>query len=155
MLDQVDRDIIKGLQKNGRRSYTDLAKMLGLSEGTIRNRLRKLEKDDVIKVSATVNPYALGFRFVSLMAMQVQMADLHRVAELLSTNPRVYYLAFVAGRYDVVAIMFSRTPEELSEFIKDEISSIPGIVRTDTMVNLEILKSPWITPWDISQLVES
>lgn len=155
MFDQVDKRIIKELQNNGRQSYTDLAKTLGLSEGTIRNRVKNLEKENIIKISASVNPYAIGFNFVSLMAMQVQMADLRRVAEMLAKNPHVYYLAFVAGRYDLVAIMISRTPEELSKFIKEEISSIPSILRTETLVNLEIIKSPWITPWDISKLIDN
>ena len=152
MIDQVDKQIIHELQIDGRRSYTDLAETLGLSEGAIRKRLKKLMGNNVIKISASITPHAIGFNFISLMAIQVQMEGLHQVADILANNPHVYYLAFVTGRYDLVALMISRSPEELSKFIREEISKIPSIVRTETLVNLEVIKSPWISPWDISKL---
>lgn len=155
MIDRIDKQIINELQIDGRRSYTDLAEILGLSEGTIRKRLKKMKKDNVIKISASVNPSKLGLNFISLMAIQVQMIGLQQVADMLAGNPHVYYLAFVTGRYDLVALMILRTPEELSKFIKEEISKIPSIVRTETLVNLEIIKSPWIGPWDISKLINN
>jgi len=62
-------------------------------------------------------------------------------------------LAFVTGRYDILAVIMARTPEELSEFIRDHISIIPGIIRTETFVNLETIKNPWLMTWDLTQLI--
>ena len=53
----------------------------------------------------------------------------------------------------MLALIVARTPDELSDFIKEHISSIPGIIRTETFVNLDILKSPWVGSWDITQLI--
>jgi Lrp/AsnC family transcriptional regulator for asnA, asnC and gidA len=120
--------------------------MLGVSEGTIRKRVGDLQKQGIMKIAAVLNPHKIGYSFISIIAMQVKMADLRQVAEMLAQRPNVYYLAFVTGRYDLLALIMSRTPEELSEFIQKYISSIPSITRTETFVNLEIIKSPWLEP---------
>ncbi len=153
MMDKLNQKLIQELQNDGRQSYTHLAKMLGVSEGTIRKRVKDLQNHDVMKIRAVVNPYEIGYRLISLMALQVNMADLHQVGEILSQKPNVYYLAFVTGRYDLLALIMTRTPEELSDFIKEHISSIPSIIRTETFVNLEIIKGPWAGTWDIVRLI--
>ena len=153
MLDKLNQKLIQELQNNGRRSYTELAKMLGVSEGTIRKRVKDLQKQDVMKIAAVLNPYKIGYNFISIMALQVRMADLREVAEMLAQKPNVYYLAFVTGRYDLLAMLMCRSPEELSDFIKEHISSIPSIIRTETFVNLEVIKSPWPGAGDIPKLI--
>jgi len=155
MLDKLNQKLIQELQNNGRRSYTELAKMLGVTEGTVRKRVKDLQKHNVIKIAATVNPYEIGYNFISVMALQVRMADLHQVGEILAQEPNVYYLAFVTGRYDLLAIIICRSPEELSNFIKEHISSISSIIRTETLVNLEVIKSPWTGTWEILKLIDS
>jgi len=146
MLDELNQKLVQELQRNGRQSYTELAKMLGVSEGTIRKRVKDLQKHGVIKIAAVVNPCKIGYNFISIMAMQVKMADLRQVGKVLAQKPNVYYVAFVTGCYDLLVMIMSHTPQELSEFIKKYISSIPSITRTETFVNLEIIKSPWAEP---------
>ena len=71
------------------------------------------------------------------------MADLRKVAEELVQKPNVCYLAFVTGRYDLIAIIMTQSPEELSHFIEKEISALPSILRTETFVNLDVIKGGW------------
>lgn len=153
MLDKTNQKLIKELQYNGRRSYTELAQMLGVTEGTIRKRVKDLQKQNVIKIRAVLDPTKIGYNLVSIMALQVRLAELRQVGEILAQKPNIYYLAFVTGRYDLLAFVIARTPEELADFIKEHISSIPSIIRTETFVNLEVIKSPWIASWDITQLI--
>jgi DNA-binding Lrp family transcriptional regulator len=89
------------------------------------------------------------------MGFQVRVAELSEVAEALIKMPNVYYLALVTGRYDLVAIIMTRTTQELSDFIKEHIPSMPSILRSETLVNLEVLKSPWVNAWDINKLLDS
>ena len=152
-MDKLDRKLIEELQKNGRRSYVDLAKMLGVAEGTIRRRVKALVDKQIIKIAAVPNPYKLGYGFISIMGLQVRMADLRQVAESLSQKPNVCYLAFVTGRYDLMAIIIAHTPQELSNFIEKEISSIPSILRTETFVNLDVIKGEWIAALDVAKLM--
>jgi Lrp/AsnC family transcriptional regulator for asnA, asnC and gidA len=155
MMDKLDLKLIQELQNDGRKNYTQLAKNLGVSEGTIRKRVRDLQNRNVMKIKAVLNPDAIGYSFISIMALQVRMADLREVGQTLVQKPNIYYLAFVTGRYDLLAIIVARTPEELSNFIKEHISSIPSVIRTETFVNLEVIKSPWTTSWDITQLIDA
>jgi DNA-binding Lrp family transcriptional regulator len=80
---------------------------------------------------------------MSFMALEVQLASLREIADNLAKKPNVCYLAFVTGRYDMIAVVMTRSPEELAHFIEKEISAIPSILRTETFVNLEILKGGW------------
>ena len=74
------------------------------------------------------------------MGLQVQMSALRHVAQILDSKPNVQWLAFVTGRYDLMAIVIEKSTEDLSSFIEKEISAIPSIVRTETFVNLDIVK---------------
>ncbi len=153
MIDDLDKKIIMELDGDARRSYTELAKVLKVSEGTIRNRVKNLQKRNIIKLEPVINPYALGYNFITMMALEVKVSDLPTVAEMLAKMTNVYYLAFVTGRYDVIAIILSRSTQELSDFIKDHISNVPGIVRSETLVNLEVRKSPWANNGEINKLI--
>ena len=140
MIDDFDRRLIQELQKNGRQSYVDLARRLGVVEGTVRKRIKYLLGRDILKIIAVPNVRKLGYGFISVMGLQVRMADLRKVADNLAQNQHVCYLAFVTGRYDLMAIIVTQSPEELSQFIEKEISAIPSILRTETFVNLDIIK---------------
>ncbi len=154
MIDALDRRLIQELQKRGRQGYVDLAKMLGVVEGTVRQRVKNLQDRNIMKIVAVPNPRALGYNFLSIMGLQVRMADLRKVAEELVQKPNVCYLAFVTGRYDLMAIIMTRSPEELSHFIEKEISALPSILRTETFVNLDVIKGGW-PGLDITQLINS
>jgi Lrp/AsnC family transcriptional regulator, regulator for asnA, asnC and gidA len=155
MVDELDKKIIAELRGNARRSYTDIGKKLKISEGTVRNRVKSLQKKNIIKLEAIINPYSIGYNFVSIMGFQVRVAELSQVAEALIKMPNVYYLALVTGRYDLVAIIMTRTSQELSDFIKEKTPAMPSILRSETLVNLEVLKSPWATAWDINKLLDT
>ena len=154
MIDDLDQKLISELQIDGRRRYIDLARDFRVVEGTVRKRIRNLLRRNVIKIAALPNMDQLGYNFVSIIALQVRLADLRKVADKLTQRPQVCYLAFCTGRYDLIGLVMTRSPQELSSFIEKEISAIPSILRTETFVNLDIIKGkgPHI---DTSQLVKN
>lgn len=152
MIDEFDQKLILKLQSNGREGYVTLAKVLGVAEGTVRKRVKDLVAKKVMKIVAVPNPRALGYNFISIMGLQVRMEDLRKVAESLAQKPNVCYLAFVTGRYDLMAIIMTRSPGELSHFIETEISALPSLLRTETFVNLDIIKGGWPS-LDTTQLI--
>jgi DNA-binding Lrp family transcriptional regulator len=152
MIDELDRRLIQELQKNGRQGYVSLAKTLGVVEGTVRKRVKNLQNRGIMKIAAVPNPHALGYNVLSIMGFQIRMAYLRNVAEELVQKPNICYLAFVTGRYDLLAIIMTQSPEELSHSIEKEISIIPGILRTETFVSLDIVKGGW-SGLDTSQLI--
>jgi len=144
-LDKVDRSLILELQKNGRESNLRLAKKLGVSEGTIRTRLKRLLNEKALKIVAVPNLRKIGYNFASIMGLQVNISDLREIADQLAANKHVCYLAFGTGRYDLMAVVVTRSQEGLARFIEKEISAIAGILRTETFVNLDIIKGKWGT----------
>jgi DNA-binding Lrp family transcriptional regulator len=102
-----------------------------------------LLKAGIINIKAYINPLRLGYKLICIMAFEIQPSYGETVAKELVTKPNIIYLASVTGRYDLISIVVAQTPEELSNFIKNNISNIPYILRTETFVNLEILKSAW------------
>ena len=140
MIDGLDKRLIEELQQDGRAVFVDLARKLGVSEGTIRKRLRRLIADKVMKVVAVPNLPKLGCGFLAMMGIQVRVHELRKVADHLVNNHHVCYVSFVTGRYDLLAIVMTESPEALSRFIEKEISAIPDILRTETFISLDILK---------------
>jgi Lrp/AsnC family transcriptional regulator for asnA, asnC and gidA len=140
MIDELDKRLIEELQQDGRAVFVDLAHKLGVSEGTIRKRVRRLVTDKVMRVVAVPNLPKLGCGFLAMMGIQVRVHELRKVADQLINNHHVCYVSFVTGRYDLMAIVMTESPEELSGFIEKEISAIPDILRTETFVSLDILK---------------
>ena len=143
MIDELDLKLILELQKDGRARHVSLARKLDVVEGTVRKRIKNLVEGNIIKTIAVPDLHKLGYNFMSFMALQVQLADLREIAENLARKPNVCYLAFITGRYDMIAIVMTRSPEELAHFIEKELSAVPSILRTETFVNLEILKGGW------------
>lgn len=154
MIDELDLKLMQELQKDGRARHVNLAKKLDVVEGTVRKRIKGLVESNIIKTIAVPNLRKLGYNFMSFMALEVQLANLREIADNLTKKPNVCYLAFVTGRYDMVAVVMTQSPEELAYFIEKEISAIPGILRTETFVNLEILKGGW-PMIDTTQLLSS
>ena len=139
-LDKLDQKIILDLQENGRLSYMELAKMLGVTEGTIRNRLKKLVDRGIIRVSAIPEIDKLGYNFMGIVGMQVRLADLRKVAEQLAQNANVCYLVNVTGRYELIAIVVTKSSREFAYLMENVVSAIPSILRTETFVTLNIYK---------------
>ncbi len=152
MMNNFEHKLIIELQKDGRTGYTDLARRLGVSEATIRRRLRRLLDRKLIRIVAEPNLSALGYGFMSMIGMQVKMSDLRKVADTLAKEPNVCHLAFVTGRYDLVALVVGRSHKDLANFMEKTISVIPSILRTETFVNLAIIKGEW-SGTDTTQLI--
>ena len=152
MDDELDKELIQELQKDGRKGYVDLASKLNVTEGTVRRRIKHLLQRDIIKIVAVPDVRLLGFGFVCIMALQVSITDLRKVATNLAQNEHVCFLAFVTGRYDLIAIVVAKSPEEYRRFLESELYAIPGVLRTEAFVNLDVIKGSASLP-DTTQLI--
>jgi DNA-binding Lrp family transcriptional regulator len=153
MLDKIDQQIIQELQKDGRQSYREIARKLHVNDGTVRVRVRNLHRKNIVKITAMVDPDQLGYHFACIMGFEVRLADLERVARKLTENPNVYYLADIAGHFDLMAILFFHTTQELANFVQKIISEMPEVTRTETFVNMNIRKKPWNHWLDVAGLI--
>ena len=140
MIDQLDRELIIELQKDGRRSFVELAEVLHVSEATARNRVRRLLSSGIVKITAVPNLQMLGYQFVSIVGIQVRLVELRGIVEQLTRHANVCYLANVTGRYDLIGIIVTRSSREYADFIEGTVSVIPGVDRTETFVSLNVFK---------------
>jgi Lrp/AsnC family transcriptional regulator for asnA, asnC and gidA len=154
MLDGLDRELILQLQKNGRQSNIKLASELGVSERTIRNRINSLLKKRMIKITSIPNLEALGYDFIGMVGLQIQLASLRTITKTLSDQPNICYLANITGRYDLLFIAVAKSSREFATFMENIVSTIPGILRTETFVNLHLYKGE-ISGLDTRDLIKN
>jgi len=140
-LDALDLILIHELESNGRQTNTELAQKIGTSKATARRKLKKLLEEHIIKVVAVANPPALGYKTVATMGINVRPGDVDSVAERLASYDNVHFVIISTGRYDIIAWMMFKEPEDLSDFLRTELGNIPGLVSVETMINLKIIKA--------------
>lgn len=147
-MDKLDQRIIVELQRDGRQTNTDLAHKLGVSEATVRRRIHRLLADEIIKVTAVPDLAKVGFNTVALIIIQANLQHLDEVTAALAQHPSVHYAAQTAGRFDIIIWCLFHSTEELANFVKKDLAAIPGIERTETLINLDIKKRTlgWIAP---------
>ncbi|SVC15618.1 uncharacterized protein METZ01_LOCUS268472 [marine metagenome] len=139
-MDELDQDIIELLQANGRASNARIARKVGVSEGTVRRRLRRLTQENIVKVIAVPNLDKIGYTTAALIGLQTAPGQLDQVAEAISDMKEVHYLAITTGAFDLFAWVGMSSTEQLGVFLRTKIGSITGVMRTETFVNLDIRK---------------
>ncbi|MCU1584488.1 MAG: Lrp/AsnC family transcriptional regulator, regulator for asnA, asnC and gidA [Microbacteriaceae bacterium] len=138
-LDDVSKAIIEQLQADGRRSYAEIGKAVGLSEAAVRQRVQKLTDSGVMQVVAVTDPMQLGFYRQAMIGIRVT-GDSTIVAEKLSTIPAVDYVVLTAGSFDILAEIVCENDDDLMSLLNKTIRMIPGVLSTETFVYLKLQK---------------
>ena len=145
--DELDRHIIRLLQKDGRRPNTEIAHQLGVTETTVRKRIGRLVAAGLIKVVAVPSPEAVGMTMSAIVGITVGMNTLETVAAALEALPQTRYVGYSTGPYDLIIEVFYRSHEELLGLLSKKLARIPGVVKTDTSVILKVTKFAY--EWEI------
>ena len=135
-MDELDAKIIALLQEDGRASNAGIARQMGVSEGTVRRRLKRLVQEEYIRVVALPDPGKMGYDSEALIGVQVDPDKVDRVSEDLSLLSEVNWVAVTTGQYDVFAWATMTTSEALGTFLRTKVGTIPGVRRTETFVSL-------------------
>jgi Lrp/AsnC family transcriptional regulator for asnA, asnC and gidA len=139
-MDQIDLDIISFLQSDGRTPFTDIAKALDISDGTVRNRVARLLQERVLQIIGMVDPYRLGFDAPAMISVSVQPPMLERVANTISKFPEVSYLIMVSGEFDLLVEVLCKDRDHLATFLNEKLLHVPGITNTQTSMILHTFK---------------
>jgi len=136
-MDATDRDLISLLRKNARTSVAVLAKKLGVSRGTVSNRITKLEDAGVI-VGYTVRlrPDAQPNEIKAWMGVAVEGNETRAVIASLLGEPGVATLHDTNGRWDLLAELRAANLAELSQVL-ERIRLVRGISSTETSIHLD------------------
>ncbi|MGI9187006.1 MAG: Lrp/AsnC family transcriptional regulator [Gaiellales bacterium] len=138
-LDETDQAILRALQENGRRPYRDIAREVGISEGTVRSRVRKLEHLGALRFLAFVDPMRLGNSVLALMLVRVEGAAQTAIVDALSSWNETTYVSSLAGRADIYAQLICTDAEALGDLIT-RTRALPGVIETETMLELGVHK---------------
>ena len=154
VLDEIDTNIIMELQKDARESYLSIAQKIGVSEGTVRNRVTLELKRGIIKLKAAVDPTKLGFDFTCIIGLEIAIEKLREAGNALAANPNVYLLVGCTGNFDIIAFLIFKNTTEFEKCLRDQIAKLPGIIRSHTFVNTSLMKIPWNDDIALKKLLE-
>jgi Lrp/AsnC family transcriptional regulator, regulator for asnA, asnC and gidA len=152
--DELDRQIIRMLRADGRRSNREIARRLGVPEATARYRVRRLIESGILNITASVEPEHLGYAMTTVISVQVEPERMNAVAAEIAAMPEVMWIAITAGAHDVMLMASFRDQEEMFSFLTDRLARIPGTLRTETSVALRILKRPHQWATDLALWIE-
>jgi Lrp/AsnC family transcriptional regulator for asnA, asnC and gidA len=138
-LDEVSKLIIEQLQKDGRKSYAEIGKVVGLSEAAVRQRVQKLTESGVLQIVAVTDPLKLGFSRQAMIGIRC-VGDSMQVADAIAKIPSVDYVVLTAGSFDIMAEVVCEDDDQLIELLNDKIRSLPGVVSSETFVYLRLHK---------------
>ncbi|MBG6214966.1 MAG: Lrp/AsnC family transcriptional regulator [Cryobacterium sp.] len=138
-LDDVSKKIIEQLQADGRRSYAEIGKAVGLSEAAVRQRVQKLTESGVMQVVAVTDPMQLGFFRQAMIGIRAS-ADTRVLAEELAKIDAVDYVVLTAGTFDILAEVVCEDDDELLELLNAKIRNLEGVFSTETFVYLKLHK---------------
>ncbi len=139
-LDQLEKDIMTLVQKDGRESFVDIAEKVGVTEGTVRRRFYRLVDEGVIKISAVSDPFQIGFDSPAIIGLNVEPGRIDEIAEHLAGMEPIHFVGITTGDFDVIVHGVFSSNDELSRFVRQQISTIDGIVDINTSLLLTITK---------------
>ena len=138
-LDEPSKDIISLLQRDGRKSYAEIGKAVGLSEAAVRQRVSKLTDAGIMQIVAVTEPSQLGFHRQAMIGIRVN-GDARRVSDTLKAIDQVDYLVLTTGRFDILAEIVCVDDHELREILHGSIRTIDGVIDTETFTYLSLEK---------------
>ena len=138
-LDDVSKAIIEQLQHDGRKSYAEIGKVVGLSEAAIRQRVQKLNESGVMQVVAVTDPMQLGFYRQAMIGIRCG-GDTRELADQLADLDAVDYVVLTAGSFDILVEVICENNDDLIALLNSKIRTLPGVTSTETFVYLKLHK---------------
>jgi DNA-binding Lrp family transcriptional regulator len=147
-LDPLDYDIIQALHRDARMSASEIARLTGANERTVRKRIDRLVELDVIRLSAILNPLAFGYITAADIFLEVEPDQEDLVIAALMGMPEVTYVAYGQGSRDVSIEARFKDNDALREFLRHTLAELPGVTVTRSTLVPRILRNidEWVPP---------
>lgn len=138
-LDKIDMQILSYLMEDAKMPYTEIAKHLYISSGTVHVRMKKMEELGIIKSSnLRVNYEKLGYDVTAFIGVHLRKSNLYNaVAKQLEDIPEVVDVHYTTGEYAMFVKIICRDTRHLREVLHDKVQRIEDITRTETFISLE------------------
>jgi Lrp/AsnC family transcriptional regulator for asnA, asnC and gidA len=138
-IDKLDMSILNILSQDAKTPYTEVAKKLGVSGGTVHVRMKKLEESGVVQGSSLIIDYSkLGYDVTAFIGVYLEKSSYYdRVAAQLEKIPEVVSLHYTTGPYSMYCRLYCRDTQHLREVLHDKIQPLDGVERTESVISLE------------------
>ena len=143
--DELNQKIIRLLQIDGRLPFKDIAGELGVSEGTVRNRMNRMKDADMLKIVALADPTEIRYQSDAMIGIKVSsQANSRIVAERLSILAEVVYIVWVSGRYDLLVEVVCDSKMVFQEFLEAHCFGNSDIDQFEVMTTIEMFKNQFL-----------
>ena len=138
-IDNIDRGILSELMINAKVPYTEIAKKLIVSAGTIHVRMKKMEEAGIVKNSRLhINYELLGFDMTAFLGIYLEKGSTYTdVIKQLNLIPEIVEAHYTTGVYSIFAKIRCKNTKHMRQILNEEIQSTKGIQRTETIISLE------------------
>ncbi len=138
-IDNVDLKILEILMKNAKKPYTEVAKQVFVSGGTVHVRMKKLEDAGIVKgTTLEIDPTKLGYDITAFIGIFLAKSELYDdVIRQLKEIPEITNVHYTTGNYSMFARIHCKDTQHLKDLLHDKIQRVQGITRTETMISLE------------------
>jgi Lrp/AsnC family transcriptional regulator for asnA, asnC and gidA len=139
-LDDLDHRLIACFSQNARKSNRQVAIKLGVTEATVRARLKRLQTQGVVQITAITNVHLAGSPRLLMMGIEAKPADVSSISAVLVKLPYVTSVVEMLGRYSLLATGLFQNMEEADEVIRTQIRSLSGVMDVETSWCMKTLK---------------
>ena len=137
-IDKLDREILGILMKDAKIPYTDIAKRLIVSPGTIHVRMKRMERLGIVRGATLIlDPAKIGYDMTAFVGIYLIKGSVYKeVIREIDSIPEIIEAYFTTGEYSIFAKIICKNTEHLREVINDKLQPINGISRTETIISL-------------------
>lgn len=139
-IDALDWAILEDLQDDGRRSYREIGKHLGVAPATVRTRVLQLMSDGVVEIVAVPNPWKLGIGFFVTVALHVDPDQIETVAQLMAEREETSWVGIAVTGCDVMCEIALTDAQEFNLYRQNVLAKLPGYRDADIFLISEVRK---------------
>jgi Lrp/AsnC family transcriptional regulator for asnA, asnC and gidA len=138
-VDNVDLKILEILRDDAKKPFTEVAKKVHVSQGTVHVRMNKMEEAGIVeKTTLKINYAKLGFDITAFIGIYLEKSALYdKVVARLKEIPEITSIHYTTGNYSMFVKIHCRDTNHLKEVLHDKMQQVEGIERTETMISLE------------------
>ena len=143
--DDLNQQIVRLLQEDGREAYDVIGQKLGVSGGTIRNRITRMRDAGMLRIVAVVDPVAVDYESDAMLGIKTAPGVAPTsVAQRLDPYPAVVYVMWVSGRFDLLVEVVCDEETKLASFLSEHIHGEPDIAHVEVMTRLGMFKNQFL-----------
>lgn len=138
-IDNVDLKILSLLAEDAKMPYTEVAKKVFVSGGTVHVRMRKMEEMGIVQGTTLNMDYSkMGYDITAFLGIYLEKSSLYdAVIQHLQDIPEIVKIHYTTGNYNIFVKMHCKDTKHLKDVLHDKIQTIEGIERTETIISLE------------------